>query len=331
MNRHRPASLPYPFSVLHGKVKFIQRATKDEYSSSCPKCGGVPHSDGTWPDRFRIFVTGKPRGWCRRCGYLWFPDMDDDNWKPDHSLIETWNRERQQEAEKVKERVEQTLEILATEKKWAEYHRNLDESARSWWQTQGIPDAWQDFWKLGYLPDKMFEHGGEIFTTPAYTIPKWDFGWKPTNIDFRLVNVPDGVGKYRPLSGLPSAAFISNPNVRSWSECDQVFVVEGSKKAMNLAIHTGREFKQVVGLPGCSSWAGMEVALKDVNRVWVIFDPDALEWGRKFAASLGKNARLVELPTKPDDAILYYGLDERKFQLALRQATKPNLDTASEK
>lgn len=319
----REVPLPNGFEGLAGQVRFVHRATASEYASSCPKCGGDLHHDGSWPDRFRMFVVGKYRGWCRKCGYIWFPDMADPNFKPDPVLLAQWQAERERQYTVQKEIAERALEVLDREKRWLEWHEHLTDDTRRMWERAGIPRDWQDFWKLGFTEDKRFEVDGQNVTLPSLTIPKFDFGWKCKNIDFRLINPPSGFGRYRPLANLPPVAYNTTPHLSGYG--DEVYVVEGSKKAMVVSIRTGGELKQAIGLPSCCSWAGMDTLLRDCGRVWIIFDPDATKWAHKFAQSIGKGARIVELPCKPDDAILYYGMNEKAFQQSLHQATRVNL------
>jgi hypothetical protein len=71
----REAPLPPQWACLEGRVRYVQRHSAVEYSSSCPQCGGDVHKDKSWPDRFRLFIDGKPRAWCRQCGLRAFPDQ----------------------------------------------------------------------------------------------------------------------------------------------------------------------------------------------------------------------------------------------------------------
>lgn len=255
---------------------------------------------------------------------MWFPHMRDPNWRPDPGMMKRWQDERAAQTAEVKAKAERTLALIEKERRWMSYHDNLDEAARSWWISQGIEPEWQDWWKLGYVAERGFEHNDEVFTRPAFTIPKFDLGWHFTNIDYRIVNPPENVGKYRPIAGLPAAFFLSRPDMKQFS--DEVFIVEGSKKAMVLGLRKGLLHNTVIGIPGKSAWAGVEERVKPCGRVWIILDPDAIEWAHKLGRAIGSAARIVELPTKIDDAILHYGLSWPRFQGALRQAVKPNVD-----
>jgi hypothetical protein len=267
-----------------------------------------------------MFVVGKVRGWCRRCGYVWFPDIDDPQWRPDPVQMQQWQEERERHYQQQIMTAERALKLLEQERRWLEWHTSMDDHARIMWEEAGIPRDWQDYWQLGYVSDRVFEHGGELFSRPSMTIPKFDFGWRVRNIDFRLIDPPKGVGRYRPVADLPQVAYITTPDEKGLR--DEVYVCEGSKKAMVVSIRTGGDAKQVIGLPSCSSWGGMEEKLKSCGRVWILPDPDALNWAYKLGKAIGKGARIVELPQKPDDAILKYGMTPDVFKQQLRQAVK---------
>ena len=139
-------------------------------------------------------------------------------------------------------------------------------------------------------------------------------------MDYRLLNYPEGAGKYRPEKDLPAAPFLSRPDAHSLT--DEVVIVEGSKKAMVTTIRSGMNIDTVhtYGIPSKNSWAHIDRRVKDCGRVWIVPDPDGVAWGYKLAAAIGKDARVVELPFKPDDGFLHYGLDDRTWQNALRCA-----------
>mgnify|MGYP003440847534 CR=1 FL=1 len=91
----KDSPLPLEFAELSGKVFYVrERIRGREWSSSCPKCGGIPHQNGQFPDRFRMWTKskiGKPFGWCRACNYKWTSERD---YKPDPARIEAWRQER---------------------------------------------------------------------------------------------------------------------------------------------------------------------------------------------------------------------------------------------
>jgi hypothetical protein len=209
----------------------------------------------------------------------------------------------------------QRLAEFSTSELWEECHNRMTEANRQWWRSQGIPDDWQDWWHFGYIAQRTFRHGDQTFVSPAYTIPIFDLGWAPVNMQYRIETPPEGVGKYRQEFGLPAAAFLSRPDQELGGE---LIVVEGAKKAAVVSL--ALDAMQVVGIPGASSWAGIDERLKGSERVYVILDPDAEAQARKLTVALGKVARLITLPTKPDDAILYHDATGQDFRRLMRQA-----------
>lgn len=195
---------------------------------------------------------------------------------------------------------------------WETYHHALTEENRIWWRSQGIPDDWQDFWGLGYTPSHTFKYKDEMYKRPAYTIPKFDRNFVPVNMDYRLVDPPLGVGKYRPKYGLPSRVFIARPDMPNLTHDGRIVVVEGSKKAMVVSSQLG---VQTLGIPGCSSWGDLLSLLQDVryNQLVVVLDPDASKKALLLAKAIGKFTVQLSLPAKPDDAFLYYNLTPERF------------------
>src|SRR5688572_27245805 len=160
-------TLPNEFALLQGKVNYVQRVSKDEYSSSCPQCGGVPHKGGSLPDRFRLFLNAhgknKVLGWCRRCSYVWFPDTS----RPlSRDEMESWRQEQIRREEERKRSAELALANLRSEKIWLKYHEMLSEWSISVLQERGIRKDWADYWRLGFYPDyKVYNKtDGEYFS-----------------------------------------------------------------------------------------------------------------------------------------------------------------------
>ena len=208
------------------------------------------------------------------------------------------------------------LAEFTTAELWMECHRRLGEQQHAWWAEQGLAADWQEFYQLGYVPDRIFASAEGPFHRPAYTIPIFETGFNAVNCQYRIVDPPPGAGKYRQEPGLPAAAFLSRPDLPL---ADSMIVVEGAKKAGVLCSHLPRQ-PQIVGLPGARSWAGMDERLAECGRVWVMLDPDATEAARALAENIGKAARVVELPAKPDDMLLRYGATAETFRRACRYA-----------
>lgn len=310
---------PSEFSLLGLHGEYISCRNGREWHGPCPFCQGE--------DRFRIHTDHPFPKWnweCRKCGKKGWADQLNE------SVRETLSPERLEairEAEEARRQarlaeIEQTLDTFTTQEIWEYLHKRMSDENYAWWRKQGIPKAWVDFWRFGYISEKKFMADNGLFVRAAYTMPKFDLGWKPMNMDYRIVDPPPGVGKYRPEYNLPAACFLSRPDKEQLD--DEVFVVEGTKKAAVVAIHhdTHADTPTVFGVPSCNSWAGVEERVKDCGRVWVIFDPDATLWAEKFAKVIGKAARLVELPVKPDDAFIKYGMTSTTWKETLKYARR---------
>lgn len=307
---------PTEFASLGLYGEFSGFRNGREWHGPCPWCQGndrfVIHTEKPFPDwNWWCRVCGK-KGWAHDLNPAFRQALDPERLKFLHEA-EAARKQAQAETR------EKAIQKFTTQELWEELHRRLHKEHYAWWEREGIPYLWVDFWKMGYTAEKSFEFDGQFLTRAAYTIPKFDYAWKPVNIDFRLIDPPAGAGKYRGLSDLPPAPFISRPDLHGLT--DEVFIVEGSKKAAVLAVHYDKE-KQMLGVPSCNSWAGVEDRVKDCGRVWIIFDPDAPSWAEKLAIEIGANARLVQLPVKPDDAFIKYGMTAPTFESYLRAARR---------
>lgn len=292
------------------------------WHAPCPKCGG----------KDRVFLierskfTGLPLAQCRQCGtlptgYRWtFGKKEDKLALTDEE--KAYFAEQRRKAAAEQELAAKTAQAkFASDRPWLPYVGG----ERVYWKSIGIPDEWQDEWQLGYCPERRYSHEGEIYCSPAYTIPKFAFGGAPVNLDYRLTKPEPGAGKYRPQGGLPPAAFINFPQRKKLS--DEVFVLEGSKKAMvcSMFLHAnvGYQYQQVfIGIPSQNSWADVPEMLGDCGRVWYLPDPDAITsgWADAFALAVGEHCRIVEFPEKPDDMITEHGVSWESWAQAFRYA-----------
>lgn len=304
-------TLPMEFVSLSSKVDYIQQWTRDEWSSSCPQCGGVPHKDGTYPDRFRMWTNAngknKVLGWCRHCNYLWFPDKERPISAED---FEKWRKEQIEREETRKREAERALELLRSQRIWEVYNANLDkynfavETIESW----GIPRRFADAWKLGFIPDYTVHSKDGEYHSPAITIPVWQPDWEIGNIKVRVLNPRNGSDRYRKLykTGIDSA-FWTYPSLKT----DTCLIVEGEKKAMVCSVYTDPSI-QVVGLPTKTPSKSLLAEFAGFKKLFVCLDPDARDDGSlsNVVRELGKFKTFVtNLPDKVDDMIVKHALN----------------------
>lgn len=305
---------PCPFDG--GKDRFqIKQRPDGEYRWYCRHC-----SDGKYLDVISFIER------LERVGFFEAVSILSGGQIRQATPEEIAERKQQQAREQAERQAElaRVTEKYSTSEIWQLFVNRMTDENRQWWRGQGIPDTWIDFWRLGFTPDKAFEYRETLYHSPAYTIPKFDYGWLPTNIDYRLTQYPVGAGKYRPAAELPPAPFLSRPDLNGIA--DEVVIVEGSKKAMVCTIygvHNDNGKIHVFGIPSKNSWAGIVEKVAPCGRVWIALDPDATNWAYKLGSAIGKNARVMEMPFKPDDGFLYYGLDAKGWRELQKYARVP--------
>lgn len=288
---------------IHG----LKKVTTTEAAGPCPMCGGR--------DRFHVHAIREWPSWlwmCRVCSpeWRWLDEYDERlkrSMSPDEMIRLANERALMEKARK--EELQKSLARFSTAQLWQELHRRMNEDNREWWRARGIPDEWQDYLQLGYIPDKIITGGAH---SPAYTIP-YLRGSQAVTMQYRLTNPPDPKDKYRFEAGLPSAWYATNP---AEPLKDQVIICEGAIKAMVTAIYSNTT-AAVVAVPSKTSWAGIQQTLKDAGRVWVVLDPDGQAEAEKLARAIGQNARIVTLPGKIDDMILA-GFEPAELKQAFR-------------
>ncbi len=275
----------------------------------CFLCGG--HS------RMVIFIEREFPAWwisCDICGISgwlnrFFPNLQSGN----SSCVEP--RPVEEMNAELHEQMRAILQDFQNQMRWEKLHADLTLEARTWWRDKaGVPDDWQDFWKLGYTSGRTFKVRDVIFSRPAYSIPKFSLGWTAVNIDYRLIDPPLGAGRYRSEIGLPAALFIARPDQECLSQDGRLVIVEGSKKAMVVYLYLGATV-QVIGVPGSLAWAKTRLVewASQLQQVIIVFDPDAERAASKLMQLIGPAASRLTLPTKPDDAFLSGALNADKF------------------
>lgn len=310
--------LPPVWSCLQGKVHFVRQVTAKEYSCSCPRCGDSGHVGSDFPDRCRLFCDDHPTLFCRKCGLIGFPDQfgGNDYPKPSPAEMEQW-RQKQVAAEEARKRsAERALTHLRSSHLWEQYHASLDDVARLYWQQRGIPNDWQDFWKLGV----NYEYRTGDRVTPSVTIPLFDHDWRILNIKHRLLEPPANTGKYRyEVSGQGQPMFLTNPTVPL---SGHAIAIEGEIKAAVTYIRMGDKAACIVGLPGKHPSPEIVAQLAACERVTLVLDPGSEKDVIKLAKEIGVGkCRAVICPQKIDDGILAAKLTPREIKSMLRSAT----------
>ncbi len=317
-----------PIEAANLRVSYVQRHG-EEYSSSCPKCGGSVHRNGDWPDRFRIWtrsrVTGGILGWCRRCGYIWTPKGE----KLTPEQQQAWIDERKHVEDERKRSAERALENLRREQAWIKYHDNLDGEIRQYFYDRRLPDEWIDYWMLGYNPEKIiYDNQGE-YTSPTLTIPIFlPEQPEPITIRNRILEPRIAGDKYRPEFGhLPSSLFYVDHTHKAQG---RALIVEGEFKAMTTHICIGDPDLHIVGTPGKTpSEELLKSQLKDCEIIYLLLDPDAyvseqrgrITPVRRMIDIFGERSRIMQLPYKVDDMLLSGQLTKKEL-LGLMQTAR---------
>ena len=339
MNRN--TILPPEFASLEGRVQYVQKKSAIEYSSSCPECGGTAHQSGEWPDRFFMRLDGKPRGWCRRCGLLWWPDGNHKQASLEDR--QRWNAEELEREYQRKRENEESIARLQVEESWIGWHTGMGEYGRQLWQGRGIPDIWQDFWQLGYNKDYQAKVGDSLWPTDTLTIPVFaPKSWDVIQVRHRLLQLPPNGDRYRQTWQVPPALYNADPD----TPLQQVVLVEGEIKAQIGLLSAMDLFSQTpdrsiaklyglnfVGIPTVTPNISLLADLKDAEEVIVCLDPDARyitpkikETAEQRMVRMVKEAapkarvRRMRLHDKVDDLILRQKLGGKWWANMLKQA-----------
>lgn len=251
----------------------------------------------------------------------------------DSELVRKMAEERRKKAEleyrAAKARLEKAIADLENAKVWERYHANIQASPalRSLWRFRGVPDAWQDIWRLGYAEDfNVWEPDDEggwkvAWSSPSLAIPVFQPGWKIATIRHRLLQPKEPGDRYRPdRSSLPSFPFLGNPEA---GRKGPVLVVEGEIKAMVSFLTVDDPKLQVIGIPGKRQFMNFLSILAEAEPIYILPDPDGEDFGLRLAQALGlQRCRLIRLPVKVDDAIVNGVLDRDSLRRLMRFAPK---------
>lgn len=324
--------LPAEFMSLEGQINFIQKVTENEYHSSCPSCNGSIHEDGSYPNRFVLWVAsrrGTPFGLCRKCGFKWSPLKEDAKWT---------DEEREEFRRKVEEletqyftKKAQELEELSRKIVQQGFYEGYCENAinsdfaMSFYASLGMDEMWVRYFKKGLIQDYKVTGKDSTYHSPAFTFPIWTLGGRIENVKIRVANPKNSNDRYRSLykSGCQSLYVpMMDEKIKN-----RVIVMEGEKKADAALMYTNlTDEMQVVGVQSSMPEKRVLKMLEPAEVVYLAFDPDCYRRNKagvvpvlRTAEQIGKKKCRLVLPpgdVKFDDAIL----QGYKFNNALNMA-----------
>jgi hypothetical protein len=326
------SSLPAEFVSLAGSIAFVRQVTSNEYHASCPSCKGELHEDGSYPDRFVLWIAsrrGTPFGLCRKCGYKWTPKKADAKWtdeereefkKKINELENQYFTQKAQELEELSNRI-------MSQALFEQYHEKAlqSEFAMNYYVSLGMTEAWMRYFKKGLIEDYTVRGHLSTYHSPAYTFPVWTIGGKIENIKIRVASPHDSNDRYRNVykAGCQSLYV----PLQEEKIGNRVVVMEGEKKADAVVMYSDLKDYQVVGVQSSLPEKRILKMFENSEVVYLAFDPDCYRQNEagivpvlKVAEQIGnKKCRLVIPPrdTKFDDAIL----QGYKFENALNMAT----------
>ncbi len=257
----------------------------------------------------------------------------------DFEAIALYRQEREVARIKAEQEKKDARLAYNDSKKWQEYHFALDTASRERWRQWGIPDSFQNWWKLGYAPDRQYEVNEQLYHTTAYVMPIWSF---PNGVvssvmtsQFRLTNPVEGAGKFRFERGLGTAAFITRNDWEAGKTAKgdaMCLVVEGPRKAATARIKVGGDDLQIIGIPSKLDTGGVLESLKLYAWVYVWLDPDVRvpppkapsTWEAadvKLCKAIGVDkSSYIRYGEKIDDALLSGHLDKNMVMRLMRQS-----------
>lgn len=156
-------------------------------------------------------------------------------------------------------------------------------------------------------------HGGSWYGTPALVMP-WTVRGEIRAVQYRLLQDIGG-GRFRWHEG--SHPTLYNADAVLDPHDSAVAIVEGAAKAAALYAHG---VTSVCAVTNKTGWK-VEYAkpFGSFERVYVVLDPDARAEAVEVARSIGKRARVVDLPGKPDDCLVRWRGDVDRLAAYMEQ------------
>ena len=283
----------------------FRRKTAHEASSACPFCHQATE------DGFLVFDTGAY--WCRKCDAKGFID-ENDTTPPDPVKILAARLAAVERKQQEHERRLTALERMAKCTDHLTYHEQLNSDMRDFWYEKGIDDKLIDQYQLGICWHCKTDQPDERM---SLTIPV-TFKNTLRNIRHRLIG-GDQRDKYRPHLPLLGNTLFGADDVYS-DDTSSILVIEGEIKRIIVKDKLGGNVVGTMGKGGFQrAWASR---FDRFSEVLIALDPDATDKAREMAGWFGGKARVVSLPTKPDDFFHVYNGTPSQFNEFIKLARK---------
>lgn len=278
------AELPPEFAGLIGKVNFVQKKNENEYSSSCPQCGGTPHEDGSFPDRFVMWRSsrrGEPFAMCLRghCNFKWSPSKQDAQWTAEERAEFQAKRIELETAHAlaVEQRLTELSETIKSQDLADRYCRDgqMKSEVQEYWEHRGLSVEWQVYLKKGVLENYTVKGRLSQYKDTAYTMPIFGETGRIENIKLRMANPRSDNERFSNLykSG---CQHLYTPMHSVHEKMNKCVVMEGEIKA-DVALIWGGISKdmRVHGVQSKQPEVRVLRKLDEYEVVYLAFDPDA--------------------------------------------------------
>lgn len=190
----------------------------------------------------------------------------------------------------------------------AEEEARREDALKAWWVAE---TARREHAAVGVALDYLAARGittdtarhlgmcsGEWHGTPSLVIP-WTVQGEVRAVQYRLLTDIGG-GRFRWREGSRPTLFNADAVIEPHDRA--VAIVEGAAKAAALYAHG---VTSVCAVANKTGWkADYARPFGAFERVYVVLDPDARAEAVEVAKCIGKQARVVELPGKPDDCLV---------------------------
>jgi len=267
----------------------------DHWKWTCPFHGDTDPSLAVYQNGFYCFG-------CDAKGDVidWVMEFQNLDFKAATQVIESGiltsgsYRAQAQVHQRIAKAKKQRIRVLAAEVKWHEEYADAllkHAEALEYLEQRGVDYTMAEHFGLGYRESPW---------GPAISIP-WKVGGELRGIQYRMIH-GDGHMRYRWENRMESNPTIFNADtIHSGSK--PLWITEGALKSVILVKH-GLDSCAIINKQG---WKAGWAPHFHQRQVYVALDPDARDEAQKIASDIGSNAKVVQLPRKPDDLLVEDG------------------------